>query len=380
MLTTITGTDPRPRRTALVVFHEGILGGATLSVLRLVPLLADRGWRIHFWVPRPSELYEHLEAAGHPVAGAKRTVSYSLVALRLAPGPRARLVSMPPYFAALARHARSLRPDLAHVNSLTTIAEGAVLRGLRIPVVAHIHEMLGAGPKAAAARYLVASVGTRVVGVSAACSAALAVGRHRPETVHEAAPLPAEVPDRSGREGPFTVGSVGVLSRRKGTDTFVEAAALARRRNPGMRFRLIGAATDPLDRDWANGVLRRASAAGVEHVERADIPAALAAMDAFALPSRRDPFPIAMLEAMASGLPVVGSDADGIPEQLDGGRAGMVVPADDPAALADALLKLAGDPALRERLGSAARERVARRFTLERQAAGLAAVWGAATA
>ena len=70
-----------------MVFHEPILGGATLSVLRLIPRLEGRGWRFSFWVPAGSALEEALRDRGFEVAGGDRTVSYSLRALRLPPGP-----------------------------------------------------------------------------------------------------------------------------------------------------------------------------------------------------------------------------------------------------------------------------------------------------
>jgi glycosyltransferase involved in cell wall biosynthesis len=86
------------------------------------------------------------------------------------------------------------------------------------------------------------------------------------------------------------------------------------------------------------------------------------------LPSRADPFPIAMLEAMAAGLPVIGARRDGIAEQVVPG-AGLLVEPDDPRALADAIAWLAAQRgAVRERIGEHARARVADNFTLAHQA------------
>jgi glycosyltransferase involved in cell wall biosynthesis len=365
-----SGTSAAGRRV-LVAFHEPGLGGATLSVLRLVPLLESRGWRFAFWVPRPSEIYEHLVGEGHYVGGADRNVSYSMRALRLPPGPRARLASMPRYFDALARFVRSTRPALAHVNSLFTLAEGTLIRALGVPTLFHIHEMIRPTVKDRAARRVLRTIGTEVVAVSSAGADRLALGAWRPRLVHECAPIPAEVPARAGRDGRLLVGTVGVISRRKGSDLFVEAARIVRERDPGIEFRMVGSPTDPLDAEWAEGVLAQAAEVGVEHVPRADVPAQLADWDVFALPSRRDPFPIAMLEAMGSGLPVVGARADGgIEEQLAGG-CGVLVEPDSAHSLAEAILRLRESPAERRRLGEAARRRVAEAFTLEHQAEGI---------
>ena len=381
---TTTATEPPERgaggpgggREVLVVFHEPVVGGATLSVLRTLPHLAERGWRFLIWAPRPSPLFDHLQEQGWEAHGAERTVSYSLAALRLPPGPRARLRAMPAYLGALRRLARERRPALAHVNSLVTLADGALLRSAGIPVVAHLHEMIAPTLKGNLARAGIRAVSAEAIGVSGACAAQLAIGGWHPHVVDEGAIYPPEPTARMRTEGePPVVASVGVISRRKGSDVFVEAAEIVRAERPEVRFRLVGSATDPLDAEWAQGVLERAGAAGVEHLARADVPALLAEIDVFALPSRIDPCPISLLEAMGAGLPVVGAASDGIPEQLAGGAAGELVPREDPAALAAAILRLLDDPDRARRLGTAARERALDHYSIERQAAGIERVW-----
>ena len=378
-ITTATDAGSGGGREVLVVFHEPILGGATLSVLRALPLLQDRGWRFLFWVPDPSPLADHLRVLGHEVHGAERTVSYSLRALRLPPGPRRRLQAMPLYLGNLRALARERRPALAHVNSLTTLAEAAALRTAGVPVVAHIHEMIAPTAKGALARAGVRAIANESIGVSGACAARLAIGGSHPRVVFEAAHYPESASVRERDPGaPATVGSVGVISRRKGSDLFVEAARLVRAERPDVRFVLVGSPTDPLDAGWAEQVLAAARAAGVEHLPRADVPALLAGLDVFALPSRIDPCPISLLEAMGAGLPVVGADSDGIPEQLDGGRAGELVKREDPAALAAAIKRLLDDPGRARELGERARERALGRYSLEQQADGLERAWLAA--
>jgi L-malate glycosyltransferase len=71
-------------------------------------------------------------------------------------------------------------------------------------------------------------------------------------------------------------------------------------------------------------------------------------------------------EAMAAGRPVVATDVGGNPELVEDGRTGLLVPSRNPVALAQAIEKLLADPELRERMGRAARRRVAERFSLER--------------
>ena len=364
-------------RRVLVVLHEDELGGASRAVLRCVPGLEERGWRFTYWVPRPSALYDHLEAGGADVHGRPRPVAYSLAALRLPPGAARRLLSTPAYLAGFSRFVGRLRPALVHANSHVTLADLCMARLRRVPSIFHVHEIFGEGRKWDAGRRLAFWAADEVVAVSSACAAAIESGERRARVVRNGVPIP-EARARDARESPLTVGTVGVVSRRKGTDVYVEAARRVRERDPGIRFELVGAPTDPLDAGWAEEVLVGAAAAGVTHLERADVAAKLGEWDIFVLPSRRDPFPLSSLEAMAAGLPVVATRVDGIPEQVSG-DAGVLVEPGDPAALAEAILGLAARPAAeRAALGEAGRRRVQAEFTIERQVAELDAAYRAA--
>lgn len=87
----------------------------------------------------------------------------------------------------------------------------------------------------------------------------------------------------------------------------------------------------------------------------AELRALYAGADAFAFPTRGDCLPLAVLEALMAGLPVLTTDVGALPEAVGGGEAGRVIPAGDPAALAAAMAALAGDAALRRALGRRAR-------------------------
>jgi glycosyltransferase involved in cell wall biosynthesis len=368
-------------RRVLVVLHEPGLGGATLAVLRCVPALSERGWEFSFWVP-PGAAQAELEARGHRVAGIGRPHAYSLAAMRLPPGPVARLRALPGYRRVLRERIAAEGPVLVHANSHTTLADAAVARGAGVPTLIHIHETFGGGAKWDLGRRLVFRYGTEVVAVSEACARSLGAGRRRPRVVRNGVELPGEVAPGS-RDGGFVVGTVAAIGRRKGIDVLVEAARRVRERDARIRFELIGdPGSEPLDAGWARGVLAEAREAGIAHRAKADVAEAMHGWDAFALPSRRDPFPLSMLEAMAAGLPVIGAAVDGIPEQVAPGT-GVLVEPEDAERLAAAILDLAARPASERRaLGAAARARVAAEFTLERQAeemhtAYLAALGGA---
>jgi glycosyltransferase involved in cell wall biosynthesis len=97
---------------------------------------------------------------------------------------------------------------------------------------------------------------------------------------------------------------------------------------------------------------------------RSDIDRLLNAADFFVLPSDIEGLPLSILEAMAHGLPIVASNVGGVPEIIQDGINGLLVPAGDDAALAAAIRRVATDPVLRRRLGDAARERANTAFSL----------------
>jgi len=99
--------------------------------------------------------------------------------------------------------------------------------------------------------------------------------------------------------------------------------------------------------------------------EREDIPEILAASDLFILSSRWEGLPRSIIEAMMAGLPVVATRVGGVPELVEDGITGFLVPPKDPGALAEALQKLIEDPELRRRMGEAGREKTLREFTLD---------------
>jgi glycosyltransferase involved in cell wall biosynthesis len=99
---------------------------------------------------------------------------------------------------------------------------------------------------------------------------------------------------------------------------------------------------------------------------RDDVVAILRAADIFALPSRWEGLPFAVIEAMMAELPVVATGVGGVPELVDEGRTGLLVPTESPGALAQALRRVAEDPSLRRRMGQAGRARALARFTVER--------------
>lgn len=359
-------------RKVVICFHDPLLNGATISVLRAVPLLEERGWSFSFWTPAPGPCFEWLSERGADVRGEPRPIASSLQSLRLPPGLVRRLGATPGYLARFGAMLRDVRPALVHANSLFSFAEALTAeRLLRRPTLLHLHDMAPAG-KLRQARTISRRGVSNSIAVSRACADSYAYDGWVPGLVYEAAPIPATpVPIREDPK-PYVVGTVGVVAPRKGSDLFVAAARELLSRHPGrFEFRLVGSPNDPLVREWGEAVIAAARAANIVYTPEADVRRELRQWDTFVLPSRADPCPIVMLEAMASGLPVIGARTDGIVEQVTP-DCGVLVPADDAGALATGIEAVAGRSASeRRQMGRAGRSRVANVFSLEAQARAL---------
>ena len=352
----------------LFVLHDELMGGATISLLRLVEPLSEHGWKPIFWVPQPGAAAEAIRSSGYASGGRWRPVATSVAGLRQPPGLSRRLAATPSYLAAYARFVRAANPTVIHANSLYSFAEGLAGRALGVPTLLHLFDMVPTSWKAEPVRRMVRHGFDESIAVSHACARSYATGGWQPAVVEDAVPIPREANPVRRNPKPFVVATVGVISRRKGSDLFVRAAEAMRRSRPDIEFRMIGAASEPLDREWASEVLQRARAAGIKHSEAADVAREMADWDALVLPSRRDPFPLVVMESMAAGLPVIASSVDGIPEQI-GADSGVLVESENVSQLIEAIDRVSTmSYEDRTQLSFAARARAEEKFSIERQA------------
>ncbi|MEN3278351.1 MAG: hypothetical protein V7631_4141 [Massilia sp.] len=203
---------------------------------------------------------------------------------------------------------------------------------------------------------------TGVVNIPAPKSALIMNGV---DTVRFAPDLPAAQVPWEG--SPFVIGTVGRLQDVKDQAGLIEAFALLCARQPGRRaqLRLAIVGDGPLRERLA----QKAQDAGVADLvwfagARNDIPELMRSFDLFALSSIAEGTPVTLLEAMACGLPVVATAVGGIPEVVQDGVNGALVPASNPQALADALVRYVEDGARVAAHGAAARERIERNYSV----------------
>jgi glycosyltransferase involved in cell wall biosynthesis len=178
--------------------------------------------------------------------------------------------------------------------------------------------------------------------------------------------------------GPFTVVLPARLLRAKGVAEFAEAGRLLADRRAAVRLELVGPVVDGNRDAIPDDALRAWQAAGwlTWSGPAADMREVYARAHAVCLPSWREGLPQALLEGAACGLPLIASDAPGCRLAVTDGRTGLLVPPRDPAALAEAIARLAGDPQLCRRLGEAGRLRAIAEFSLERITAAFLALYG----
>ena len=192
---------------------------------------------------------------------------------------------------------------------------------------------------------------------------------------------PRRRPEPADRTEPLRVVAVGRMVPKKGFDVLVRAAADLHRR--GVDLELVIAGEDGPDASRVRALVSELCPELVRFtgpLSQCELLSLYRGADVFALACRvdgdgdRDGIPNVMVEAMAAGLPVVSTAVSGIPELVRDGENGLLVPPEDPAALAAALLRMAADASLRDRLARAGRATVAERFdgdVLARRMAGL---------
>lgn len=257
------------------------------------------------------------------------------------------------------------RPDVVHAHTIAPCAVAAAVRGIPgVPDFALVATMHNVYQRSSA---LMASA-DMTIGVAEAVSGLVRTRRWRSPMVEtvvngvvasprrtardHAAPAACEdVGDGGdpGRElGPRSIVTVGAVSHRKGADILLEAFTELAGPRPDVHLWFVG----NLDWDELSARVRTSGFAERVHMPGLSrLPASyLAAATVVAIPSRREGLALSLLEAREVGAAIVATETDGAREGLDEGAAGVLVPVEDPSALATALARVLDDPAHREEL------------------------------
>lgn len=288
----------------------------------------------------------------------------------------------------LRRKVKTINPRLLHANSIRAgLVATAATFGLGTRVVWHLHDMLPRHPLSSLIR-LVALVSprTRMIAVSQAVAINFYGGlfrwlKNRVGVILNAIDLNNFQPDSTSRrrirkelrvrEADPIIGIVGQLTPRKGQLELVRAFGRVQTKSTHSVLLVVGAPLFNRDHEYSKTIERTAAELGIRNNlrmagARDDIGAMMQAMDLLVVNSIAEPFGLVILEAMASGTPVLAAAVDGIPEIITHGENGWLIPAQDEAALARAIIHLGHQSELCLRLADEGRRHVATNFSADR--------------
>jgi glycosyltransferase involved in cell wall biosynthesis len=364
---------PSERRCALRVLLvvESSAGGTGRHVLDLAEGLTERGCEVHviYSTRRLDRMFSDRLAE-------LRGMRHLALPIRTGPHPSDLIIVR-----AVRKYARRFGPfDVVHGHSSKggAIARLAAL-GTRAKAYYTLHGLIMMDPLLPRWKWLtylsvelgLATWTRRVIAVSPEEQRAairLGFGRSRvvlvPNGVGEMRLMPR---DEARREmgvphEAIVVGFVGRLVEQKAPEVLIEAFAITCRTEPKVRLAMVG--NGPLEPSLRNLANRLEVSNKIIWLGERDARGVLAGFDLFALASRKEGLPYVVLEAMAAGLPIVATASAGSEILVIPGVNGAVVPADDAAAFARAMIELATDPAKLARFGQASRDRVSR-FTID---------------
>jgi glycosyltransferase involved in cell wall biosynthesis len=171
--------------------------------------------------------------------------------------------------------------------------------------------------------------------------------------------------------GARLVGVVSRLSRLKGIEDFIKAAAIVAAKADDVRFVIVGEQSPISNTEYLVELADLTRALGIaDKVKftglRSDVPEVMSALDVSVMPSLNEALSNVLLESMAAGTPVVATDVGGTSEALVNDVNGVLVPSSQPEAMAAAILRLLDTPSLARQLGASARQTIEQRFSLDR--------------
>jgi glycosyltransferase involved in cell wall biosynthesis len=335
------------------------IGGSERHLLALLPALADRGADVAFvglddpaWDAEP--FYRELGVPSVRLRAPRDLDPRLLLALRAT--------------------LRRLRPDAVHTHLVHADVYGALTARGALVSTKHNDDPFRLGPFRHVERALTRRV-DRVIAITGALARfnveRVGLPADKVEVVHygldSAPPAWGENPPVLLPEGARVLLAICRLVPQKGVDVAIRALADLRREHADAVLVVLG------EGDERGALVRLAAELGVADAvflpgRGGDVAEWLARAEVLVHPVRWEGFGLALLEAMLAERPVVASGVSSVPEIVVGGETGLLVPPDDPAALARAIGRLLADPELASRLGTAGRERARSEFSVDRMA------------
>lgn len=360
----VQGVPSLPRRV-LFVDHTAVLGGGELAMLALIRALDRSRFEPVVLLLSSGPLVSELEgvAETHVLPLPEAFLTTRRAALRGGGLPWRKALALSGYMLRLSSTIDRLRPRLIHNSSLKAdILAGLVARYQRIPQVWHIRDRIDTEylPLSAVRgfRALCRTLPNALIANSRSTLESLHAGHQRAEVISSGLDLRPFVELARGSETlaaalaahhTIHIGMIGRISPWKGQEIFVEAAALVREVLPNVHFHVVGA---PLfgEEDFEKSLRETTHALGLAaHVTftgfRRDIPEIIAGLHIVVHASKiPEPFGQVIVQGMAAGKPVIATEGGGPSEIIQDGVTGFLVPRKDAHALAQAIIRLLGNP------------------------------------
>lgn len=333
----------------------------------------------------PESAYRHavmaLTEAAPDFASRIQRADVTFVSLRKPPGHAVRL------YPRLVDLFRQLRPAIVHTRNLAALECQVPARWAGVPVRIHgehgrdVDDLDGTRLRYKLMRRLYRPFVQHYVALSHDLAGyvehKVGVSEHRIAQIYNGVDVERFHPPAGGRvpmaAGPFVgpslfiVGTVGRMQAVKAQTLLARAFIRALELQPALRDRLrLAMVGDGPLRTEAQGLLDAAGVGGLAWLpgERTDVPHVMRGLDLFVLPSQAEGISNTILEAMATGLPVLATDVGGNADLVVDGQTGCIVAANDVEALAGGLVRMATDPARAAAMGRAGRARVEQQFSL----------------
>ena len=361
----------RPRLVAHIV-HRFDTGGLENGVVNLINHM-------------PRGAYRHMVVALTEVTDFRHRLQHADVPCFALHKPSGHGMKVYPQ---LWRLLRQYRPAIVHTRNLAALEMQVAAWAARVPVRIHgehgrdVDDLQGTNVHYQRVRRLYSPFVTRYVALSRDLAGYLqgpvGIAPGRIEQIYNGVDAERFAPPPGGpvaiAGAPFAapahwlVGTVGRMQTVKHQTLLARAFVRALELAPALRdrMRLVMVGEGPL-RDQARALLDAAGAGALAWLpgERDDVADVMRGLGCFVLPSLAEGVSNTLLEAMATGLPVIATQVGGNAELVDHGRTGELVPADDVEALAQALVRMAADAARAAGMGQAGRAEVERRFSLQ---------------
>jgi len=396
----------------LYIHHGGGIGGAPLSLLYLLRQLDQDRYEPIVVTLRDGPVVGLYWAEGIETHVAQGIDDFSHTTLEWYGGKMlwrlpGKLLRVPGSIRGTRDLIRRFQPDLVHLNS-STLAPCAIGAGREgIPIVWHIREPLAKGMLGLRRAWIQQVIDRRAARVVAICQndADQLISSERIRVIYNFVHFDQFDRSLTGEgfradlgipaDAPIVL-MLGGVSKPKGTLTLIRALPDLVRHQPGIRVVIAGPAPRRLNEGGLKGMAKRvlrvdayqqAVQQAIEELNpvvrsaliftgiRTDVPDMLAASQCLVFPSSVPHFARPIIEAAAMAVPAVASDLGGPRELIENGDTGWLVPADNPAALADAIETLLSDPEAAKQMGEAAYRRARERFDAKRNGAATIALY-----